>query len=480
MFKKLFDKFKKKDDEDKDIDLIDQGQEEVEEAAKEVVESAENLRDQADDISERLDKKLEEDKKRLEEDKKKLEEDRKKLEEELIEPLAEEVEKIKKDIKEEKDLVDNLIEEEEKVVEKLLEEDKKEWEEDKKELEAEEDSFEKEQVEEVETEEVKIEEESLDVKEAPIEEEKPKKKGFLDRLKEGLTKTRDAMSSSIDNLINGKAKIDDDLYEELEEIMISADMGVETTINIIDQLRDNIEEKRIRDPKLIKVELETIMKEELRSKNSDNDLKIEDGKQTVILVIGVNGVGKTTTIGKLAYNIKNEGNSVMLAAADTFRAAAIEQLTEWSNRADVEIISHAEGADPASVVFDAVHAQKARNKDVLICDTAGRLHNKKNLMNELEKINRVIDREHPDANRETLLVLDATTGQNAIYQAKEFSKVADITGIVLTKLDGTAKGGVVFPLQIEHNIPVKYIGIGEQMDNLEKFDSDKFVEALLS
>lgn len=331
-----------------------------------------------------------------------------------------------------------------------------------------------------ETEEIKVE---MEVSESTVQKieksvEEPKKKGFLERLKKGLLKTRNAVSSSIDNLINGKAKIDDELYEELEEIMISADIGVETTINIIDQLRSRISEKHIRDPKMIKSELQIIMKEILKFQNSNNNLNFEDGKQAIILVIGVNGVGKTTTIGKLAYNIQKEGKSVVLAAADTFRAAAIDQLSEWAERADVELISHNEGSDPASVVFDAIKSQRAKNTDVLIIDTAGRLHNKKNLMNELEKINRIISREHPDATKETLLVLDATTGQNAIFQAKEFNKVTDISGIVLTKLDGTAKGGVVFPLQVEHNIAVKYIGIGEKLENLEKFDSDKFVEAL--
>lgn len=331
-----------------------------------------------------------------------------------------------------------------------------------------------------ETEEIKVE---MEVSESTVQKieksvEESKKKGFLERLKKGLLKTRNAVSSSIDNLINGKAKIDDELYEELEEIMISADIGVETTINIIDQLRSRISEKHIRDPKMIKSELQIIMKEILKFQNSNNNLNFEDGKQAIILVIGVNGVGKTTTIGKLAYNIQKEGKSVVLAAADTFRAAAIDQLSEWAERANVELISHNEGSDPASVVFDAIKSQRAKNTDVLIIDTAGRLHNKKNLMNELEKINRIISREHPDATKETLLVLDATTGQNAIFQAKEFNKVTDISGIVLTKLDGTAKGGVVFPLQVEHNIAVKYIGIGEKLENLEKFDSDKFVEAL--
>lgn len=325
-----------------------------------------------------------------------------------------------------------------------------------------------------------IEEENI-VIEAPIVEEikeEPKKKGFLERLKSGLFKTRDAMNSAIDNLINGKAKIDDDLYDELEEIMISADMGVETTVNVIDELRNIVAHNHIRDPKMIKVELEKILRNKLRENNKDNSLNIVDGKQTIILVIGVNGVGKTTTIGKLAYNLQKEGKSVILAAADTFRAAAIEQLKEWSDRVNVELVSSNEGSDPASVVYDAIKSQKAKNKDVLIIDTAGRLHNKVNLMNELEKINRIISREHPEANRESLLVLDATTGQNALFQAKEFNKVTNITGLILTKLDGTAKGGVVFPLQVENNVPVKYIGIGEKAENLEKFDSEKFVDAL--
>lgn len=313
-----------------------------------------------------------------------------------------------------------------------------------------------------------------------IEVEMEEKKGIFQRLKTGLFKTRDAFNSAFDNLINGKAKIDDELYDELEELLISADIGVETTIKIVDQLRDIIIEKHIRDPKHIKGELEILLKDTLKSKNKDNDMNFEKGKQAIVLIIGVNGVGKTTTIGKLAYNFQKEGKSVMLAAADTFRAAAIEQLSEWAQRSNVSIVKHDEGSDPASVVFDAIKSQKATNTDVLIIDTAGRLHNKVNLMNELEKINRIIEREHPEATKERLLVLDATTGQNAIYQAKEFNKVTELTGLVLTKLDGTAKGGVVFPLQVELDIPVKYIGIGEQKDNLEKFNSDKFVDALFS
>lgn len=323
---------------------------------------------------------------------------------------------------------------------------------------------------------VEVKEEIKEIKEE--KEEKKEKLSFLDRLKKGLTKSRDAFNSAFDNLIYGKAKIDDDLYDELEELLISADLGVETTIATIDELREIIEERHIRDPKFIKDELKNLLKEKLRLQNADNDLIIEKDKATVVLVIGVNGVGKTTTIGKLAHKIKSEGHSVMMAAADTFRAAAIEQLSEWAERTGTEIIKGAEGSDPASIVYDAIHAQKSKNTKVLLIDTAGRLHNKKNLMAELEKINRIIDREYPDANKEALLVLDATTGQNAVHQAKEFSKVTNITGVILTKLDGTAKGGVVFPLQIEHKVPVKFIGIGEQKDNLEKFDSDKFVDAL--
>lgn len=335
------------------------------------------------------------------------------------------------------------------------------------------------EVEIKEAEETKVDKEDVKLaNESKQENNTEKKLGILERLKSGLTKTRDVVSSSIDNLLNGKATIDDDLYDELEEILISADIGVETTLNIIDELRDYIADNHIREPKLIKENLINILKKQLVSQNTDNDLNFEDGKPLVILVIGVNGVGKTTTIGKLAHNIKKEGKTVTLAAADTFRAAAIQQLQEWATRADVELISHQEGADPASVVFDAIASNKSKNRDCLIIDTAGRLHNKKNLMNELEKINRIIDKQYPEASRETLLVLDATTGQNAIYQAKEFNKVTNISGIVITKMDGTAKGGVVFPLQVEHKIPVKYIGIGEGLENLEKFDPEKFVEAM--
>ena len=301
---------------------------------------------------------------------------------------------------------------------------------------------------------------------------------FFDKLKKGLTKTRDSFTSSLTNLFTRNVKIDDDLYDELEEILISADIGMSSTIEIVDELRGEIKKQSIKESDKIYPVLKEIMIKKLDEKNLDNEVKFEKGKLTVILVIGVNGVGKTTTIGKLANNFKNEEKSVMLAAADTFRAAAIEQLQEWSDRADVELITHKEGADPSAVIFDAIKSARSKNIDVLICDTAGRLHNKKNLMQELDKINRTIDTHAVNSNRENLLVLDATTGQNAVSQLKEFKNVTDITGLILTKLDGTAKGGVIFPLQVEVEVPVKYIGVGEGIDHLQKFDSKTFVDAM--
>lgn len=305
-----------------------------------------------------------------------------------------------------------------------------------------------------------------------------KKVGFFERIRNGLVKTRDQFSSQVKNLFTANVKIDDELFEELEEILISADIGMDTTLAIVDSLRYEIKERKIKDPDQIYPLLEEIMVRHLDRDNLNNDLNINDTDLAIILVIGVNGVGKTTTIGKLAYNLKNEGKTVMLAAADTFRAAAIEQLGEWADRADVEMIAHQEGADPSAVIFDAIQSAKNKNVDVLICDTAGRLHNKKNLMKELEKINKTIDSHAGKATRENILVLDATTGQNAVSQLREFKNVTDITGLILTKLDGTAKGGIIFPLQYELNVPVKYIGLGEGIDNLEKFDSKTFVDAL--
>lgn len=303
------------------------------------------------------------------------------------------------------------------------------------------------------------------------------KKGFFSRLVSGLTKTRDSIISGIDGIFNGFSNIDEDFYEELEEILIMADLGVNTTSAIIEDLQKKVKEQNIKEPK----ECKELLIESIKSQMSLEETAYDfEEKKSVVLMIGVNGVGKTTSVGKLAGQLKANHKKVMVAAADTFRAGAIEQLTEWAHRAGVEIIAQKEGSDPAAVVYDAVTAAKSRNADVLICDTAGRLHNKKNLMEELKKINRIIDREYPDAHRETLVVLDGTTGQNALAQARQFNEVAAITGIVLTKLDGTAKGGIAIAIQAELGIPVKYIGIGEQIDDLQKFNADEFVNALFN
>ena len=297
---------------------------------------------------------------------------------------------------------------------------------------------------------------------------------FFEKLKRGLEKTKNAIFKPFVALFKSLRRVDEDLMEELEEILVCADVGAVTTDEILTKLREQIKENKIKDSDDVKVALRGIMKEML-GEGGD----IQFGKEmTVLLVIGVNGVGKTTSIGKIAASLKRQHKKVVVAAADTFRAAAIDQLSVWTERAGVDLIKHTEGSDPAAVVFDAINAAKKRNADVLIIDTAGRLHNKKNLMNELAKIDRVITREIPDAIRETLLVLDSTTGQNAVNQAKEFKNAADITGIVLTKLDGTAKGGIVFSIKNELNIPVKYIGVGEKIDDMERFDADEFINAL--
>ena len=301
------------------------------------------------------------------------------------------------------------------------------------------------------------------------------KKGFFSRLVAGLTKTRDNIVSGIDAVFSGFSKIDEEFYEELEEILIMGDLGVKATEAIIDDLRDKVKENHIKDPAECKQLLIDSIKEQM--KVEETAYRFENEK-SVVLVIGVNGVGKTTTVGKLAGKLKSQGKRVVLAGADTFRAAAGDQLKEWANRSGVDMIGGTEGADPGSVVYDATAAAKARNADVLLVDTAGRLHNKKNLMNELGKINRILEKEYPEAYRETLVVLDATTGQNALVQAREFSDVAKISGIVLTKMDGTAKGGIAVAIQSELAVPVKYIGVGETIDDLQKFDSDEFVNAL--
>ena len=301
------------------------------------------------------------------------------------------------------------------------------------------------------------------------------KKGFWSRLVSGLSKTRDNIVSGIDAVFNGFSNIDDDFYEEIEEILIMGDIGVNATEAIIENLKKKVKENHIKDPAECKELLINSIKEQMDVGEAAYEF---EERTSVVMVIGVNGVGKTTTIGKLAGKLRSQNKKVVLAAADTFRAAAGEQLKEWANRAQAELIGGQEGSDPAAVVYDAVAAAKARHADVLLIDTAGRLHNKKNLMEELRKMNKIIDREFPDAYRETLVVLDATTGQNALAQAKEFNEVADITGVILTKMDGTAKGGIAVAIQAELGIPVKYIGVGETIDDLQKFNSDTFVNAL--
>ncbi|MCI5951711.1 MAG: signal recognition particle-docking protein FtsY [Anaerostipes sp.] len=303
------------------------------------------------------------------------------------------------------------------------------------------------------------------------------KKGFFEKVFDGLTKTRENLSHGFDTIFQAFTNIDDDFYEELEETLIMADLGVDTTLKIIEDLQHRVRKMGIREPEACKELLQEVIKDQM--KLEEHAFDFEDQK-TVMLVIGVNGVGKTTSIGKIAAQQKAMGKKVLIAAADTFRAAAIDQLDVWAKRGNVDIVAHEEGSDPAAVVFDACKAARARGTDLLICDTAGRLHNKKNLMNELAKINRVIDREYPEAHRETLIVLDATTGQNAMSQAKQFMEAADISGIILTKLDGTAKGGIAIAIQAELGLPVKYIGIGEQINDLMKFDADVFVSVLFS
>lgn len=303
------------------------------------------------------------------------------------------------------------------------------------------------------------------------------KKGFFGRLVEGLAKTRNNIVSGIDLIFSGFSAIDDEFYEEIEETLIMGDLGIQTTMSIVEDLRRKVKEQHIKEPEECKELLINSIKAQMDL--GENAYEFEH-KRSVVLVIGVNGVGKTTSVGKLAGQLKDSGHKVILAAADTFRAAAIDQLTEWAKRAGVDIIAQQEGSDPAAVIYDAVAAAKSRKADVLICDTAGRLHNKKNLMEELKKINRIIDKEYPDAYRETLVVLDGTTGQNALAQARQFMEVADITGIILTKLDGTAKGGIAVAIQSELGLPVKYIGIGEQIDDLQKFNADDFVKALFN
>lgn len=318
--------------------------------------------------------------------------------------------------------------------------------------------------------------EVVEEKEEIVQEETEEAKiSLFERLKQGLSKAKQGITDRVDQVLKSYTKVDDELLEEIEEILITADVGVDTTMNIIEKLTDVIKTKKITDPQDVKGELRLIIEEILTNENSTLDVS---HKPTIILMVGVNGVGKTTTIGKLASRYKKEGKKVLIAAGDTFRAAAIDQLEVWAKRSDVDIIKHQEGADPGAVIFDSIKAAKARDIDLLICDTAGRLHNKANLMNELSKVFKIVDREYPEAKKEVLLVVDATTGQNAVSQAKSFKQVCDITGLVLTKLDGTAKGGVVLAVKSEVDVPVKLIGVGEKMEDLQDFDAKAFSEAL--
>ncbi|NLL82492.1 MAG: signal recognition particle-docking protein FtsY [Tissierellia bacterium] len=319
--------------------------------------------------------------------------------------------------------------------------------------------------------------ENEDSKEENNENAVTNKLRIFDRFKKGLSKTRNNMSNKIEEVLNLYKKVDDELFDDLEEVLVMADVGANTTMKIIDELKERVKEDRITEPSAVKEVLKDEIKKIMKESVDSNELVIEP-LPAVILVVGVNGVGKTTTIGKLSYKFNKEGKKVLIAAGDTFRAAAIEQLEEWAHRANADIISHREGADPAAVIYDGIQAATARKADILVCDTAGRLHNKSNLMNELNKIFRVVDKDFSNATKEVLLVLDATTGQNAINQAKVFKEVANITGVVLTKLDGTAKGGVVIGLQSELNLPVKLVGIGEGIDDLQPFNVDDFVDAI--
>ena len=458
MFKKLFGFGKKKKEE-----IQEEPVEELE--VEETEEDSQNVEDSKEEV-----------KSDLENDEDNSEYDSQKEQEEV-------------EILEEDESESNKIEEtknEEAVSQEILEEQIETKEEAKEEIaEIEEIKAEDiEKVQDIETQEKQDEiEESEDTVENQIddeveeEEKKPKKVSLFDRLKQGLTKAKQGITDRIDEVLKAYTKVDEELLEDLEEVLITADVGVNTTMDIIEKLEDVIRTKKITDPQDVREELKLIIEDIL----SKDDTKLDASHSpTIILMVGVNGVGKTTTIGKLAHRYKSEGKKVLLAAGDTFRAAAIDQLEVWANRCNVDIIKHQEGADPGAVIFDAIKASKARGVDVLICDTAGRLHNKSNLMNELGKVFKIVDREYPEAKKEVLLVVDATTGQNAVSQAKSFKEVCDITGLALTKLDGTAKGGVILAVKSEVDVPVKLIGVGEKMEDLQDFDSKSFVDALFS
>ena len=455
MFKKLFGFGKKKKEE-----IQEEPVEELE--VKETEEDSQNVEDSKEEVK----SDLENDEENSEYDSQKEQEEVEILEEDKIESNTTEETKNEEAVSQE--ILEEQIETKEEAKEEIAEIEEIKVEDIEK-------------VQDIETQEKQDEiEESEDTVENQIDdevEEKPKKVSLFDRLKQGLTKAKQGITDRIDEVLKAYTKVDEELLEDLEEVLITADVGVNTTMDIIEKLEDVIRTKKITDPQDVREELKLIIEDIL----SKDDTKLDvSHSPTIILMVGVNGVGKTTTIGKLAHRYKSEGKKVLLAAGDTFRAAAIDQLEVWANRCNVDIIKHQEGADPGAVIFDAIKASKARGVDVLICDTAGRLHNKSNLMNELGKVFKIVDREYPEAKKEVLLVVDATTGQNAVSQAKSFKEVCDITGLALTKLDGTAKGGVILAVKSEVDVPVKLIGVGEKMEDLQDFDSKSFVDALFS
>lgn len=453
MFKKLFGFGKKKEETKVDEVVSDVEKEEIEEVKEDDERFLDNLESEKEDTKEEV--KVEEVIVEDEAEKQPVDEDKTDECEEINAVLDEEGVSIFEETIAEVERVEEAVEEEvSETVEEISEE-----------------------VEEPVEEEAEVVVETEVMEEANEGREKPvaKKEGLFARLKRGLTKAKQGITDRIDEVLKSYTSVDDELFEDLEEVLITADVGVNTTMQIIDDLNDRVRSKKITDPMAVREELKEIVEEILSKGNSKLDV---EPSPAIIIMVGVNGVGKTTTIGKLALRYKSEGKKVMLAAADTFRAAATEQLDIWAKRTNTEIVKHHEGADPGAVVFDAIKAAKARKTDVLICDTAGRLHNKANLMNELGKIFKIIDKEFPEAKKEVLLVVDATTGQNAVVQAKSFKEVADITGIVLTKLDGTAKGGVVLAVKSEVDVPVKLIGVGEKAEDLQDFDAREFTAAL--
>ena len=454
MFKKLFGFGKKKKEE-----IQEESVEELE--VKETEENSKNVEDSKEEVK----SDLENDEDNSEYDSQKEREEVEVLEEDEIESNTTEETKNEEAVSQE--ILEEQIEAQEEIAE--IEEIKAEDIEKAQGIET------QEKQDEIEESEDTVENQIDD--EVEEEEKKPKKVSLFDRLKQGLTKAKQGITDRIDEVLKAYTKVDEELLEDLEEVLITADVGVNTTMDIIEKLEDVIRTKKITDPQDVREELKLIIEDIL----SKDDTKLDvSHSPTIILMVGVNGVGKTTTIGKLAHRYKSEGKKVLLAAGDTFRAAAIDQLEVWANRCNVDIIKHQEGADPGAVIFDAIKASKARGVDVLICDTAGRLHNKSNLMNELGKVFKIVDREYPEAKKEVLLVVDATTGQNAVSQAKSFKEVCDITGLALTKLDGTAKGGVILAVKSEVDVPVKLIGVGEKMEDLQDFDSKSFVDALFS